>query len=345
MAYFTRVTGLHPPTAFLFSQFTAANLASAVLPPSNPTNLVLTSTTSTSFLTYALYLILPVFFSSIALLGVLFIQFSPYNKLLNRNDNEVYIPAHLNAPEVNPRSVLIDKSGAIFSSVILTITLILLVVCSVFIEGIHVCWITIPAAFVVFVRDLIHDWRHHANFKSKIDEKSIGLLRIVKLSFPTVLSVGSRLPFALVPFAITQFILVNSLQAVGWIDIFAGWAETAIRDQALRAVWILGLIEIVLCNGSTNIGATVLMSQVLVNSTSDPKTIRAGMLGIAFGSNIGAFSFTFSASLAGLLWDKILGSKGIKIPRLQFLLMNICPLIVTALIGFFVIYAEVIIME
>ncbi|TIA99570.1 hypothetical protein E3P94_02149 [Wallemia ichthyophaga] len=273
LAYFTRVTGLHPPIAFLFSQFTAANLASAVLPPSNPTNLVLTSTTSTSFLTYALYLILPVFFSAIALLGVLFIQFSPYNKLLSRDDNEVYIPSRLSAPEVNPRSVLIDRTGAIFSSVILTATLVSLVICSVLIEGMHVCWITIPAAFVVFVRDLVHDWRHHAKFKSKV-EKRIGWLRTVNLSFPTVLTVGSRLPFALIPFAITQFILVNSLQAVGWIDIFASWAQKAIGDDTLRAVWVLGLIEIVLCNGSTNIGATVLMSQVLVQSSRNPKTIK-----------------------------------------------------------------------
>lgn len=256
----------------------------------------------------------------------------------------MYIPSRLSAPEVNPRSVLIDRTGAIFSSVILTATLVSLVICSVLIKGMHVCWITIPAAFVVFVRDLVHDWRHHAKFKSKV-EKRIGWLRTVNLSFPTVLTVGSRLPFALIPFAITQFILVNSLQAVGWIDIFASWAQKVIGDDNLRAVWVLGLIEIVLCNGSTNIGATVLMSQVLVQSSRNPKTIRAGMLGIAFGSNIGAYSFTLSASLAGLLWDKILKSKGIRIARLQFLWMNIFPLIITALVGFFVIYAEVMVMS
>ncbi|EIM23955.1 hypothetical protein WALSEDRAFT_34468 [Wallemia mellicola CBS 633.66] len=345
LAYFTRVTGLHPPTAFLFSQFTAANLASAILPPSNPTNLVLTSTTSTSFLTYALYLILPVFFSSISLLGVLFLQFSPYNSLLKRDNNEIYIPARLNAPEVNPRSVLIDRTGAVFGSIVLAITLVLLVVCSVLVEGMHVCWITIPAAFVVFVRDFIHDVRYHSTYSKQSEDKSINRFKLLKSAFPTVITVGSRLPYALVPFAITQFILVNSLQAVGWIDIFANWAKIAIKDQPLRAVWILGLIEIVLCNGSTNIGATVLMSQVLVKCSEDEKIIKAGMLSIAFGSNIGACSFSFAASLAGLLWDNILKSKGIRIPRMQFLYMNMLPLVITAVVGFFVIYAEISIMD
>ena len=86
------------------------------------------------------------------------------------------------------------------------------------------------------------------------------------------------------------------------------------------------------------------MSQVLMKFTNKPSIIRSGMLGIAFGSNIGAFSFSLPASLAGLLWKSILKSKGIKIKRSEFLYLNMLPLIITSLIGFFSIYIEILVM-
>lgn len=46
--------------------------------------------------------------------------------------------------------------------------------------------------------------------------------------------------------------------------------------------------------------------------------MTASIYALALGSNIGAVSFTFSASLAGLLWKRILAQKGIQIGALQF---------------------------
>lgn len=41
LGYFTRVTGITTPTAWIFSQFMAANVASAALVSSNPTNVLI----------------------------------------------------------------------------------------------------------------------------------------------------------------------------------------------------------------------------------------------------------------------------------------------------------------
>ena len=41
LGYFTRVTGIANPTAWIFSQFQAANIASAALVSSNPTNVLI----------------------------------------------------------------------------------------------------------------------------------------------------------------------------------------------------------------------------------------------------------------------------------------------------------------
>lgn len=48
LAYFTRVTGISPPTAWVFAEFIAANVASAVLVSSNPTNVLISGVSATS---------------------------------------------------------------------------------------------------------------------------------------------------------------------------------------------------------------------------------------------------------------------------------------------------------
>ena len=48
----------------------------------------------------------------------------------------------------------------------------------------------------------------------------------------------------------------------------------------------------------------------------------ASVYGLALGSNYGAFTFAFSASLAGLLWRDMLRKKGIQVRRYQFAKFN-----------------------
>ena len=71
-------------------------------------------------------------------------------------------------------------------------------------------------------------------------------------------------------------------------------------------IWVVGVLSVILCNVSgTNIGATILLVKILKHPNFanrpglPPKVETAGMLALAVGSNIGAVSFTFSASLAG----------------------------------------------
>lgn len=64
----------------------------------------------------------------------------------------------------------------------------------------------------------------------------------------------------------------------------------------------------------------------------DPKTKDAAIYALAIGSNFGAFTFTFSASLAGLLWRDILRQKGIQVRQWQFCKLNF-PLVITAMVA------------
>ena len=71
---------------------------------------------------------------------------------------------------------------------------------------------------------------------------------------------------------------------------------------------------------------TILLSRVLQvwidGSAPDARRKNGAIFALAIGSNYGAFSLTFSASLAGMLWRSILTDKGIKVGRLQFALLN-----------------------
>ena len=78
----------------------------------------------------------------------------------------------------------------------------------------------------------------------------------------------------------------------------------------------------------TNIGTTVFLARMLQEWESSGRTISprvryGSVYGLALGSNYGAFTLTFSASLAGLLWRDILRRKGSRVGEYQFAQLNV----------------------
>ena len=160
--------------------------------------------------------------------------------------------------------------------------------------------------------------------------------------FPTFFIALPRLPFGLIPFAFSQFILIEGLSHQGWIDIFATWLVKATNGQIIPTVWLVGVLGVILCNvAGTNIGATILLTKVVHAAPDFPVgSVRAAAIALAVASNIGAVSFTFSASLAGLLWKSILGQKGITVKQSTFAFWNCLPLLAMTAVGLAVVTAE-----
>ncbi|PWN50360.1 hypothetical protein IE53DRAFT_387335 [Violaceomyces palustris] len=75
LVYFTRVAGISPPDAWIWAQFVAANISSAVLVSSNPTNLVIASGFDIPFPKYTAFMVLPSFVSALAALAALLLHF------------------------------------------------------------------------------------------------------------------------------------------------------------------------------------------------------------------------------------------------------------------------------
>ncbi|KAK4459837.1 putative arsenite efflux transporter ArsB-like protein [Cladorrhinum samala] len=172
-------------------------------------------------------------------------------------------------------------------------------------------------------------------------------------TFPTATAVLSHLPYALVPFAFSMFVLVQALKTKGWVEVFArGWDRWVAKTGTVGAIGGMGFLSVILCNFSgTNIGTTILLCRVIqewremyrlgktVEVITD-RTFWATVYSMAVGVNYGAFSTALSASLAGLLWRDILAKKHIHVRRLDFARVNMPIIAIAMTVGCAVLIGE-----
>ncbi|KAL9108848.1 MAG: hypothetical protein Q9227_006379 [Pyrenula ochraceoflavens] len=74
--------------------------------------------------------------------------------------------------------------------------------------------------------------------------------RWLQETFPTVTAVLAHLPFALVPFAFSMFVLVQALVTKGWVPVFAhGWDHWVNKTGTIGSIGGMGFLSVILCNG------------------------------------------------------------------------------------------------
>ena len=195
LAYMTRVSSnIVHPRAWIHTQFAVANIASAILVSSNPTNLVLAGAFKIKFIDYTANMIVPVIVTAIVLFPfLLYIVFAdesliPFSIKMHELSEEAKAkkPVNPNIPHargnieeeennltnddqgkllsleeiMNP---FLDKGGAAFGAIIMATTLITLLALNATspTRGEHpVFWVTLPAAFVMFCWDVAFGWYH-----------------------------------------------------------------------------------------------------------------------------------------------------------------------------------------
>ena len=195
LSYMTRVSSnIKHPRAWIHTQFSVANIASAVLVSSNPTNLVLAGAFQITFVKYTANVIVPVFVTGIVLFPfLLYIIFHdeslipssikmedlpdelknkkpinpniPYAKLqLDDHENDISSDDEQEKKNQSLEEVLnpfLDRKGAMFGGLLMALTLITVLVLNAVSQGTHerpVFWVTLPAAFVMFCFDLGSGW-------------------------------------------------------------------------------------------------------------------------------------------------------------------------------------------
>lgn len=197
LAYMTRVSSniIHP-RAWIYTQFAVANIASATLVSSNPTNLVLAGAFSIKFIVYTANMIVPVFVTALVLFPfLLYIIFAdesliPISIKMHELSEEAKAkpPVNPNIPHargtaeeeekknnnvggddskllsleeiMNP---FLDKRGATAGGVIMALTLTCILVINAmkeFIGDQPVFYVTAPAAFLMLCWDISQGWFH-----------------------------------------------------------------------------------------------------------------------------------------------------------------------------------------
>jgi Na+/H+ antiporter NhaD/arsenite permease-like protein len=191
LAYMTRVSSnIVHPRAWIHTQFAVANIASAILVSSNPTNLVLAGAFKIKFINYTANIIVPVVATAVVLFPfLLYIVFAnesliPLSIKMHELPEEARgkKPVNPNIPHARgnaeeeeqaaaydePSQLLsleeimnpfLDKGGAWFGGALMAATLITLLVNNAVSQGEYpVFWVTLPAAFVMLCFDVIMGW-------------------------------------------------------------------------------------------------------------------------------------------------------------------------------------------
>jgi Na+/H+ antiporter NhaD/arsenite permease-like protein len=197
LSYMTRVSSnIKHPRAWIYTQFAVANIASAILVSSNPTNLVLAGAFGIKFINYTANVIVPVLVTGVVLFPFLLYIIFHDESLIPASIKMEDLPEELkNKKPVNPNipfakgehdervtdndpnsddeegnqlsleeilNPFLDKKGAILGAGIMATTLItVLIINATGSAGGHeypVFWVTLPAAVVMFTIDLTFGW-------------------------------------------------------------------------------------------------------------------------------------------------------------------------------------------
>ncbi|KAJ7164985.1 hypothetical protein C8R46DRAFT_1097787 [Mycena filopes] len=338
LVYYTRGVDLEP-LPWLIAEFATANTASMVLAVGNPTNVVVCEGFGINFAAFTLYTILVFLACNVVCYFALALQFR----------DEKHLPKRMKPIEkLDVRQAIRDPVSACVGSFLLfsCIVVIMVFIFDLVWDYIHPkAPVEKPSASTggsidddipfsvqramslqstmgrqttlasidpsaMTESQTLHEFPSETSLSQRLKTRLTSVHTALSLRFPTFFTALPRLPFALIPFAFSQFILIEALTHQGWINVFGHWLARASNGQIYPAVWLVGVLGVILCNiAGTNIGATILLTKIVRAAALSPNTTRAAGVALAVASNIGAVSFTFSASLAGLLWKTILKQK------------------------------------
>lgn len=289
ICYFCKNSDIDP-IPYLVGEFAAANTWSMFLIIGNPTNIFLASSYNIEFIEYIKVMFLPTIVSGLIEFIILLLIF---NKRLNK-------PMEIDFKICSIR----NKFDFIVSLVHLIVCLILLVISSYI--NLPMWIISLSCVISLLIILII----------SKVIKR-----RSIYSIFYTI----KRLPFELIPFIISMFIIVialNKYQVSNFISNLLG--ENAI-------VYRYGFVSFAFCNIINNIPMSVFFSSIpqMTNALNNLKAIYATII----GSNIGAF-LTPIGALAGIMFTSLLNVYEVDYGFKKFIKYGIVvsiPTIVTAL--------------
>ncbi len=267
ICYFCKNAKINP-IPYLVGEFAAANTWSMVLVIGNPTNIYLASTNNIDFISYLKVMIIPTIMAGITELLMLLLIF---NKKLKEK------------AEIINDEVKIDDNLSLFLGLFHLLFCIIMLAVSSYIN-IDMWIICLTSACSLIIIELI-------------------IMIIRKSKDNKLLNSIKRLPYELIPFVLSMFILVGTLQVQGITD----YIRKLLGEN--NSIFVYGISSFFVCNLINNIPMSVLYSTLpMMNSNIENlKAIYATII----GSNIGAF-LTPIGALAGIMFTSLLKKQNIE---------------------------------
>ena len=267
ICYFSKNAKINP-IPYLIAEFAAANTYSMMLIIGNPTNIYLATSSNIDFISYLNVMILPTIVSGLVQICIMFLIF---NKSLSA-------PIYIDDELVKVKS----KLDLTFGLGHLIICLLLLVVSSYFNLDMRLICLICSLSLIVCIL-ISHLIRH----------------KKMKIIFKTT----KRLPFALIPFIVSMFIIVLSLSKQGFTEL----VFTYLGEDNLIIKY--GVTSFISSNLINNIPMSVLFSNI-INFTDKTLSYKA-IYSTIIGSNLGAF-LTPLGALAGIMFTDLIHKQDIK---------------------------------
>ena len=263
------------PIPYLIAEFAAANTWSLMFVIGNPTNIYLATSAGINFIDYFKVMAIPTLCAGVIELGILILMF--FRKL-----KEPLSPSDVDAK-------IEDKPALIVGIAHLVICLVFLIISSYI--NLEMWLISAICAGSLLVFMLIY-----SIFK--------------KSNWMVVGGSMKRLPYPLIPFFLSMFVIVVALNTQGISEAIASWFGNS------NTIWIYGYTSFVTCNLINNIPMSILYSTLCQSLEST--NYLAGIYASIVGSNIGAF-LTPLGALAGIMFVGLVNKYEIRFRFIDFI--------------------------
>lgn len=289
ICYFCKHAKINP-IPYLISEFVLANTWSMMLIIGNPTNIYLAESFDISFFKYLSIMFFPTLLVSILASFFIYLIFK------NQLSQKLVIENKINVIKTN--------------NFLMLISLIHLGLCTIFLS------ISSYTNFEMWIISLFFA------ISLLLFTISYSLLKHDKILISSI----KRVPYNLIPFILSMFIIISSLTNNGITKIFAHFLGN-VSNNSTSTIFVYGISAFIACNILNNIPMSVFYEQII--SLSSNTFIYEKIFSTIIASNIGAY-LTPIGALAGIMWMSVLKNSGVKFNFLSFIKYGflIAPLLI-----------------
>ena len=286
ICYFCKNAGINP-LPYLVGIFISSNTYSMMFIIGNPTNIYLSTSQGIDFISYFKIMFIPTILSGL-------IEFIILILLFRKNLNDKILSREIEKQEYNKFLIII---GLIH----LFICLIFLIISSYL--NIEMYLISLISALSLLIISFIYF-----------------IVKKIKLS--KYLDILKRLPFELIPFMLSMFIIVLALNKQNIPSLISNYLNNG------NEIINYGISSFLMCNVMNNIPMSVFYASII--NIGDLKATYSTII----GSNLGAF-LTPIGALAGIMFTSLLKKYDVKYTFLDFIKYGVIISIPTLLVALF----------